>query len=56
MKQFRSTLPDGFNLPKRLTRLSELAYNCGGRGSPKRRASLAALILIYGNVWVITRS
>ncbi len=27
MKQFRSTLPDGFNLPKRLTRLSELAYN-----------------------------
>ncbi len=27
MKQFRSNLPDGFNLPKRLTRLSELAYN-----------------------------
>jgi glycogen phosphorylase len=27
MKQFRSTLPDGFNLPKRLARLSELAYN-----------------------------
>jgi glycogen phosphorylase len=27
MKQFRSHLPDGFNLPKRLTRLSELAYN-----------------------------
>jgi glycogen phosphorylase len=27
MKQFRSHLPDGFNLPKRLARLSELAYN-----------------------------
>jgi glycogen phosphorylase len=27
MKQFRSHLPNGFNLPKRLTRLSELAYN-----------------------------
>ena len=27
MKQFRTTLPDGFNLPKRLTRLSQLAYN-----------------------------
>ena len=27
MKQFRSNLPDGFNLPKRLSRLSELAYN-----------------------------
>jgi starch phosphorylase len=27
MKQFRSKLPDGFNLPKRITRLSELAYN-----------------------------
>ena len=27
MKQFQSKLPDGFNLPKRLTRLSELAYN-----------------------------
>jgi len=27
MKQFRTNLPDGFNLPKRLARLSELAYN-----------------------------
>lgn len=27
MNTFRSKLPDGFNLPKRLTRLSELAYN-----------------------------
>ena len=27
MKQFRSKLPNGFNLPKRLPRLSELAYN-----------------------------
>ena len=27
MNTFRSKLPDGFNLPKRLARLSELAYN-----------------------------
>lgn len=27
MNTFRSTLPDGFNLPKRLARLGELAYN-----------------------------
>ncbi|MGE5379024.1 MAG: alpha-glucan family phosphorylase [Bacteroidota bacterium] len=27
MKQFRTKLPDGFNLPERLNRLSELAYN-----------------------------
>ncbi|HJS17423.1 MAG TPA: alpha-glucan family phosphorylase [Anaerolineales bacterium] len=27
MDTFRSKLPDGFNLPKRLARLSELAYN-----------------------------
>ena len=27
MNTFRSNLPDGFNLPKRLARLGELAYN-----------------------------
>jgi starch phosphorylase len=27
MNTFRSNLPDGFNLPKRISRLSELAYN-----------------------------
>src|SRR5678810_77876 len=27
MNTFRAQLPDGFNLPKRLSRLSELAYN-----------------------------
>ena len=27
MNTFRTQLPDGFNLPKRLIRLSELAYN-----------------------------
>ena len=27
MNTFRSNLPDGFDLPKRLSRLSELAYN-----------------------------
>ncbi len=27
MNTFRTTLPDGFNLPKRIARLSELAYN-----------------------------
>ena len=27
MDTFRTQLPDGFNLPKRLSRLGELAYN-----------------------------
>jgi starch phosphorylase len=27
MNTFRTKLPDGFNLPKRLSRLGELAYN-----------------------------
>src|ERR1043165_1523806 len=27
MNTFRAQLPDGFNLPKRLSRLGELAYN-----------------------------
>jgi glycogen phosphorylase len=35
MNTFRSNLPDGFNLPKRITRLSELAYNLWWTWQPR---------------------
>ena len=35
MNNFRSKLPDGFDLPKRLSRLSELAYNLWWTWSPQ---------------------
>ena len=35
MDTFRSNLPDGFNVPKRITRLSELAYNLWWTWQPR---------------------
>ena len=49
-------LPNSFDLPKRIARLANLPITCGGRGSPKPRASLANLIMICGNALDTTRS
>ena len=54
MNTFRTQLPDGFDLPKRLSRLGELAYNLWWTWRPKaRRAYLADSITISGSGSVI---
>lgn len=43
MNNFRSQLPDGFDLPKRLSRLSELAYNLWWTWNPEAARTFSRL-------------
>jgi len=48
MNTFRSKLPDGFDLPKRLSRLSELAYNLWWTWKPQATRAFSRL---DGDLW-----
>ena len=48
MNNFRSKLPNGFDLPKRLSRLSELAYNLWWTWKPQ---AVRAFSRIDGDLW-----
>ena len=43
MNNFRSHLPDGFDLPKRISRLGELAYNLWWTWKPDAKRALRRL-------------
>ncbi|MFT3893004.1 MAG: DUF3417 domain-containing protein [Anaerolineales bacterium] len=43
MNTFRTTLPDGFDLPKRIARLSELAYNLWWTWQPEAQRAFRTL-------------
>ena len=43
MNNFRSHVPDGFDLPKRISRLGELAYNLWWTWKPDAKRALRRL-------------